>query len=323
MIQSAIEFHTKGQIARDIEGSKETKVTARTQEASIDNLHGDPKKKIGKIEHVQILTSAHMSALAIHEAIPGADIAIAASPRVPFHLIRSWIKQGKRQIWIEGFSAPEIAEITRRLMDAGFPGAVRAKNAIFAQEQVDEATVETADMDDPEIIDKSTIVRNSAWSILLAMGADAVKEHLRSAEVLVKPKNMHIAPDATDPSQPRKSDARKMLEMPKKTGKARTDRDLYFHSLESATAHLNEALASGEGVHINGVVAATGLGKTHAAIALMLLSDRPYAIAAPTTELAQQIYDDLIAAQARGIGRDKKIRLHKPRNEECSPRPRG
>ncbi|MBU2817344.1 hypothetical protein HF282_07570, partial [Acidithiobacillus ferrooxidans] len=105
--QTAIEFHTKDQHHGDVIGAREVKVTTRNQEATTDAIRADPIKKIGKIKGMQVITAGHLSALAVHEAIPGADILITASSRIPYHRVRGWQDDGKKQIWLEGFSSRE------------------------------------------------------------------------------------------------------------------------------------------------------------------------------------------------------------------------
>ena len=225
LTQAAIEFHTKDQRHSDVLGAREVKITARKQETTTDTLRADPTKKLGKIQGVQVITAGHLSALAIHEAIPGADILIAASPRIPYHQIRSWQDAGKKQIWLEGFASGEITEIVTRLQDAGWYGTVRGNTALTTAdrmvvaggdgepevtEHADTPPNETpadgsetdvtetgpADNDKPQPPDlipvDLQIIRTSAWDILVAMGRDALLQYLRDAEPIVTQKGMRV-----------------------------------------------------------------------------------------------------------------------------------
>ncbi|MHB8250669.1 ATP-dependent DNA helicase [Acidithiobacillus sp.] len=343
-IQTAIEFHTKVQHHSDVMGAREVKITTRNQEATTDVIRADQAKKIGKIQGVQVITAGHMSAMAIHEVIPGADILITASPRIPYHMVRSWQDAGKKQIWLEGFSSGEITEIVTRMGDAGWCGPVRGYAAITTADRMEvadddkesEPEVTACREGEEAVTDKTAsppdlvpvdlqVVRTSAWDILVTMGADALRQHLRDATVIFKPKGMHIGDgdtrhgedgETTAPPSP----ARRLLTMPRRTGKNRTDRDLYFHAMAAATEYLNQCLEDGKEHHLNGEVAITGLGKTYAAQALMLTAKVPFIIVAPTNDLAQQIYKDLLASQAKGVGTGKTIALHQPRSEETCQR---
>ena len=346
-IQTAIEFHTKDQHAGDVMGAREVKITARNQEAATDLIRADPAKKAGKIQGVQIITAGHMSAMAIHEAIPGADILIAASPRIPYHLVLGWQDAGKKQIWIEGFSSAETTEIVTRLGDAGWHGPVRGHAAIttatagrmeVADDKICESAVTERCEKEETATDKTSsppdlipvdlqIVRTSAWDILVTMGGDALRQHLRDATIIFQGKGLRIGDGgepgedtAATPTAPAPSPTHRLLSMPRKTGKNRTDRDMYFHAMDAATRYLNQCLEDGKEHHLNGVAAITGLGKTYAAQALMLTSKVPFIIVAPTNDLAQQIYRDLLAFQAKGVGTGKTIAIHQPRSEETCAR---
>ncbi|OCB03091.1 hypothetical protein BBC27_09585 [Acidithiobacillus ferrivorans] len=374
LTQTGVEFITKGQHHQDVMGAQEVKINAHNQEATTDALRADPAKKIGKSSRVQIVTAGHLSALAVHEAIPGADILIAATPRVPYHLIRSWQDAGKKQIWLEGFSSAEMTEIVTRMVDVGWHGSVRGHAAITTADRMEatgnkdgeaEVTDKNSEQkvtDDREktVTDKTSTspdlipvdlrsIRTSAWDILIAMGADALREHLTTAKVVLEPKGMHIANQDSDdssdstsadaeqdgdngedtattvkPPRPKSSRpagapsaATRLLGAFRKTGKTRTDRDLYFHDMAAATEYLNKCLEDGQNHHLNGEVAITGLGKTYAIQVLMLGDSKtPYIIVAPTNDLAQEIYSGLKEMQAKGIGANRSIALHKPRNEE-------
>jgi len=368
--QTAIEFHTKEQHHGDVLGSREVRVATRNQEATTDAIRADPTKKIGKIQGVQVITAGHLSSLAVHEVIPGADILIAASSRIPYHLVHRWQAAGKRQIWLEGFSSREITEIVTRLGDAGWYGAVRGHAAITAADRMTVAddkeksceagvTEVTDTISEPEVTDNTTtsldlvpvdlkVIRTSAWDILTTMGADALIQYLRDADPVFTPKKMRVgnqdqekdndnegqerngdADAATTGKSPKPKSARpagapsaaqRLLRSFRKTGKTRTDRDLYFHDMDAATQYLKQCLDEGKEHHLNGEVAITGLGKTYAAQALMLDAKTPFIIVAPTNELAQQIYKDLLEMQAKGIGTNRAVALHQPRNEETCQR---
>ena len=361
LTQTAIAFHVKGQHHQDTMGASEVKITARDQEATTDAIRADPAKKIGRISGMQIIAASHMSALAVHEVLPGADILIAASPRVPYHLIRSWQDAGKRQIWLEGFSSAEMTEIVTRMQDAGWYGAIHGHGAITTADRMEVAANTENKEGETEVTDKATstppalvpvdirVIRTSAWDILITLGADALLDHLRVAPLIFTPKGMRIdsesgdgagtdgpTPDGDDgddggdtkdqkPPRPKSSRpagspsaATRLLGSFRKTGKTRTDRDLYFHDGDAAMKHLNQCLEDGKEHHINGVEAITGLGKTYAIQVLMLKdtdAETPHIIVAPTNDLAQEIHQGLQAMQAKGIGRNKSVALHQPRNE--------
>ncbi|MBU2816806.1 hypothetical protein HF282_04785, partial [Acidithiobacillus ferrooxidans] len=242
-----------------------------------------------------------------------------------------------------------------RLGDAGWYGAVRGHAAITTADRMAVAgdmkekgcetgvTEVTDTISEPEVTDKTTtspdlvpvdleVIRTSAWDILTTMGADALLQHLRAATVIFTPKGMHIGDgdvkrddeggnedeSATIPQAP--SPTRRLLSMPRRTGENRTDRDLYFHDMDAATKYLNQCLDEGKEHHLNGEVAITGLGKTYAAQALMLDAKVPFIIVAPTNDLAKQIYEGLLKMQANGIGVNRAVALHQPRNEETCQR---
>ncbi|WP_428946890.1 hypothetical protein ACQUQQ_08735 [Acidithiobacillus ferrooxidans] len=229
LTQVAVEFHTKGQHHGDVLGAREVKVTARDQEAATDAVRADQAKKLGKIQGVQVITAGHLSALAVHEVLPGADILIAASPRIPYHVIRGWQDAGKKQIWLEGFSSGEITEIVTRLQDAGWYGPVRGNAAITTADRMEVAdgkdsetgVTEHANPPSPDDTDKTPadgsetdvteagpadktksqpdlvpvdlqVIRTSAWDILTSMGADALLQCLRDAKPVFTPKGMRI-----------------------------------------------------------------------------------------------------------------------------------
>ncbi|MBU2855928.1 hypothetical protein HF289_03250 [Acidithiobacillus ferrooxidans] len=339
--QVAIEFHTKDQHHGDIMGAREVKITARNQESATDAIHADQAKKIGKIQGVQVITAGHMSAMAIHEAIPGADILISASPRIPYRLVRGWQDAGKKQIWIEGFSSAGTTEIVTRLGDAGWYGPVRGHAAITNADRMEvaddkeceqkvtegregEETVTDKTSSPPDLVPVDLqVVRTSAWDILITMGGDALRQHLRAATIIFQGKGLRIGDGgepgedtAATPTAPAPSPTHRLLSIPRRTGKKRADRDLYFHDMAAATEYLNRCLEDGKEHHLNGEVAITGLGKTYAAQSLMLAAKVPFIIVAPTNDLAQQIYKDMLASQAKGVGAGKTIALHQPRSEE-------
>ncbi|MDA8153629.1 MAG: DEAD/DEAH box helicase family protein [Acidithiobacillus sp.] len=382
--QTAIEFHTKDQHHGDVMGAREVKITTRNQEAATGAIRADPAQKIGKIQGVQVITAGHLAALAVHEAIPGADILIAASPRIPYHQIRSWQDAGKKQIWIEGFSSAEITAIVTRLQDAGWYGTVRGNVALTTADRMvvadgdgepevtehgdpaqDESAAgisetEVTDIGELEITETDTVktkpdlapvdlqvIRTSAWDILVAMGADALRQHLRDAKLIFTPKGMRVGGQEKDgdqeqeqeqeqdgdgdgdgdttgkPSKPPRpkssrpagapSAAARLLRSWRQTGKNRTDRDLYFHDMDAATEYLNQCLDDGKEHHVNGVEAVTGLGKTYAIQVLMFKANTPHIIVAPTNALSQEIHEGLKAMRAKGIGANKDIALHQPR----------
>jgi hypothetical protein len=362
-IQTAIEFHTKDQNHGDVLGAREVKITARNQEAATAIINADPSKKIGKIQAVQIITAGHLAALAAHEAIPGADILITASPRIPYHLVRGWQDAGKKkQIWLEGFSSQEITEIVTRLSDAGWCGSVRGHTAITTADRMEVVVDKDCETDVTDVPEKGQddntekngnpgpdlvpvnlkTVRTSAWDILIAVGADSLRQYLRDARLVFTPKHIHIEnkdsdracadcgdvdTDTENADRPKSSRAfaapsaaMRLLRSWRQTGKTRTDRDLYFHDLPAATEYLNQCLDDGQQHHLNGVEASTGLGKTYAIQALMLRARDPFIIVAPTNDLANQIYDGLQDMQTQGIGARKTIALHQPRNENTCAR---
>ncbi|OCX75538.1 hypothetical protein [Acidithiobacillus thiooxidans] len=345
LTQAAIEFHTKDQHHGDFMGAREVKITVRHQEAVTDSIRADQAKKIGKIQGIQVITAGHLAALAVHEVIPGADILIAASPRIPYHLIRSWQNAGKKQIWLEGFAPGEIIGFITRFQNAGWYGTVRGNTALTTTDRM-----VVADRDgEPEVTEPGSagkppdltpvdikVIRTSAWDILTTMGPDALLQYLRDAGLIFSPKGMHVGDqdqkkdsdndgntDAITTSKPPKSarpagapsPAKRLLRSWRKTGKNRTDRDLYFHDMEAATEYLNQCLDAGKEHHLNGVKAVTGLGKTFSIQVLMLKAkaNTPHMIVAPTNDLAKEIHDGLKTMRAKGIGTKKDIALHQPR----------
>ncbi len=226
LTQTAIEFYAKDQRHGDVMGAREVKITVRNQEATTDAIRANPTKKIGKIQGVQIITAGHLAALAIHEAVPGADILVAASPRIPYYAIRGWQDAGKKQIWLEGFASGEIAEIVTRLQDAGWYGTVRGNVALTAADRMvvavsdgEPEVTEHAHTDSSEMEVTETgscepqpqpglvpvdlqIIRTSAWDILTTMGADALLQYLRSAGLIFTPKGMRVGGQEKDGAEP-------------------------------------------------------------------------------------------------------------------------
>ncbi|MBN6740618.1 hypothetical protein JKG47_08770 [Acidithiobacillus sp. MC6.1] len=293
---SAIQFQTRTQMFLDTVGAREISL-GRTQEAATFTLKGLENAPGGAKKSVFIVPS-HLDAAAIHHAIPGADVIVSASPKLPQRRIHRLMHDGKTQIFVCSWSTHEMGEIIIRCMDAGWTGSIRG----FA------ATETATGMDaDGNPVDLQT-VRTVAWDILQTHGPDALKNYLREMNLLVEKKA--AVNERKKKNQERRR--RNILEMPQKTQEVRHDRDDWLPDVETARDAADEAMDDARAFHVSGEKFMTGMGKTYAALALMLRDkDRPYILVAPTIELAEEIYHKI-----NGMNNGSRtVAMHVPRSE--------
>ncbi|MBU2771600.1 DEAD/DEAH box helicase family protein [Acidithiobacillus caldus] len=293
---SAIQFQTKNQMFLDTMGAREISL-GRNQEAATFTLKG-MENSAGGAKKTAFIVSSHLDAAAIHHTIPGADVIVSASPNLPQRRIHRLMHDGKTQIFICSWNPAEMGEIVLRCQDAGWTGSIRG----FAAEEV--ATEIDAD---GKPLDQKT-VRTNAWNILQTQGPDALKNYLREMNLLVGKKAAVKERKLENKNRRR----RNILEMPQKTEETRADRDDWLPDVETARRAIDKAMDDALSFHVAGEENMTGLGKTYAALALMLRDkNHPYILVAPTIELAEEIYHKI-----NGMNDGSRtVAMHVPRSE--------
>ena len=316
---SAIQFLARESAPMDFMGATETKMF-RNQEAAVtvlpmiplpENVNG----KTANRPHHLVLAMGGKDALVLN-LITGIETVALPSSRIPSHLAERWAEEKKKVVWIHGATKPEMTEMANRLQDAGFAGKIRwSGNPVVRI--LPGAEVKT-DGDDPVLDENNAeILRDDAWVTYLAGGPDAVKALLADAVTVHNPRKAKADADA----QPSIKNAKKLLNTHRKTGKKRTDQDMYYTSCDEAGEFMNRVLAEG-GEHVSGLVATTGTGKTRAIVARMLMdTDRAYIYGAPINDLAQETYHAAIEMQEQLFRKGKlkqkrSLRFHEPRSEE-------
>ncbi|MBN6741363.1 hypothetical protein JKG47_12600 [Acidithiobacillus sp. MC6.1] len=294
---AAIQFQTRTQMFLDTMGAREISL-GRNQEAATFTLKGMENAPGPSAQKTAFIVSSHLDAAAIHATIHGADVIVSASPNLPQRRIHRLMHDGKTQIFLCSWSAREIGEIIIRCLDAGWTGSIRG----FA------ATEAATGMDaDGRPIAQQT-VRTVAWDILQTHGQDPLKNYLREMNLLVEAKAK-----AKEWKQEQKQRRRRnILELPQKINETRHDRDDWLPDVETARYAADEAMDDARAFHVSGEKFMTGMGKTYAALALMLRDkDHPYILVAPTIELAQEIYTKINGMNDGA----RTVAMHVPRDE--------
>ena len=336
---SALYLHTRNQSAEDYLGARENAVTTRIQEAATLFIPGNPNAP-GKSRRMVVLAASPLDAMAVHEASPGADVYGIGTPNIPQWLIHRWIHLKKTLLVTVGLSASETQIIQAHAQQAGWYGMIRRAKTL--------AVVLPEPDGDDDVSASGHTDRITAWSILTTQGMDALKAFIQDSAMVYDPRikgttvthpapgddrdgnGEQVAEDVTDEcpapqatighgnSRGARQKARALFRAARKTGRTRSDRDGWFSSLDDASDYLNTCLDDGARQHVAAMEAITGLGKTHAILALMLRDDRPHIMVTPTVELAQEAYRKILALASDDVKAD--IRLHIPRSEDTCQR---
>lgn len=339
----------------DFLGPREHRGPKNVQEAATIHFQEAAHLK-SKGKQIILSTGSVLDAVAAHEATGIETIALATA-RLPFYLAAQIRDRKIRKVLIMG-SMVERMEMEMILLHAGVQAQVAWLAATWVQLDMDNQTQdqqkerrspmdrivslaadpleqalkqqEGAQKDRDGQEEEETETRQfripALWTGLLADGKEAVFNQIKTAAVpvLAAPRVDKLERKEEKKLAQASQASRKAIGNVQATGETRVDQRDAIADIDEAGRVLEKELArkmsAGDAA---GVKVTTGVGKTHALLAYMLLSQNAddYIYAAPTNDLAQETHQKALQIQEKmlrdgTLRRRKSMVFHTPRNEE-------